>query len=156
MISGVFLCSTDSFIGAFSIQLCGRGRLNRAAVVASFAVCDALASYAGAQFANSAMHWPSTTLFALAAAVSAAAVIRSEMAPRLLWCLPVLFGIDNFFAGPSGIFGAAPSQLAAGVGSAVLATAGVLTAQALTSGTTRISTMLRTLAAVVIGLTLAF
>lgn len=103
----LLFCSLDSFLVSMALGLTGSSAAIRRQLIIAFAVCDFVATGAGMSLYPHRMQVVNSSplvFFILAAALGLAGSIVWKGWRGALW-LPLLFSIDNFFAGlidPSG------------------------------------------------------
>jgi hypothetical protein len=117
MTASWFDLSLDSFLCCLAIGTLALSSGEKLRLAMAFGACDALASFLGAILPHALPAPPTLPIYLVACLLLGLAARYSR---TLLYALPVLLGIDNFFesAGPE-------SVLAAGLGSAALALGGL-------------------------------
>jgi hypothetical protein len=112
----------DSFLAGVAIGLCAPSWRHNVRLALAFGACDAAATLAGSMWPHRLPEVPALAIYLLCAFFFAQAV-RSNRA--LLYALPVLFSVDNFFGG-------SPASMvpALGFGSAVMVLLGLSVASA--------------------------
>lgn len=128
-----FLCSLDSFVAALGIGLISK--TTRRKVILAFAVCDLLATLAGASLRRASVHIHYDSLasflvpFILSGVALAVLAYGRKLPTRLMW-IPVLLSLDNFFAGLlDGSAHGPESAVIAGLFSGLLAWSGFVMAR---------------------------
>jgi hypothetical protein len=133
----VLLYSLDSFFGALAIGVLDRSETTRRKLIPAFAACDLIATLAGAFFRTNLaqIHLGGLALLTASlfvAAVAVAVLTYGQKLPAGLAWIPVLLGVDNFFAGlsPASTHGV-QSSLISGILSGLLACQGFAVARGL-------------------------
>jgi putative Mn2+ efflux pump MntP len=131
----IFLCSLDSFVAALGIGLIDCSKTTRRKVILAFAVCDLLATLAGASLRRASVHIHYDGLasflvpFILSGVALAVLAYGRKLPTRLMW-IPVLLSLDNFVAGLwDGSAHGPESAVIAGLFSGLLAWSGFVMAR---------------------------